>query len=73
MEKMLHNFDLPTRLENFPHTPEEILAVTKLDKKMESGKIKFILLKSLGEAYITKELTEQEILAGISYLINIED
>lgn len=46
----------------------EVLAATKLDKKMESGKIKFILLKEPGKAYITKELTDGQILDGIHYL-----
>ena len=35
---------------------------------MESGKIKFILLEKPGHAYITKELTEEQILDGIRYL-----
>ena len=42
---------------------------TKLDKKMESGKVKFIVLKSLGEAYITKELSDEDILFGITHII----
>lgn len=67
--QMLKSFHLPVALAGFPHTPEEILAATKLDKKMESGKIKFILLKSFGEAYITKELEDSEILGGIRYIM----
>ncbi len=69
IEKTIQSFRLPVRLTDFSCSAEEILAATKLDKKMESGKIKFILLKSLGEAYITKELTDEEILSGISYIL----
>lgn len=65
LKKILKSYELPISLSNFSCSAEEILATTKLDKKMESGKIKFILLKSLGEAYITKELTDKEILTGI--------
>lgn len=68
IERTLESYGLPIRLEGFLHTPEEILAVTKLDKKMETGKIKFVLLKSLGESYITKGLTDERILQGIRYL-----
>lgn len=69
LKKIIQSYGLPITLSKFSHTPEEILAATKLDKKMESGKIKFILLKTLGEAYITKELTDDEILEGINYIL----
>ncbi len=67
--QILKSYGLPVRLPDFAHTPEEILAATKLDKKMESGKIKFILLKTLGEAYITKELADHDLLGGIRYIM----
>ncbi len=66
---ILSGYRLPTSLDKFSHTPEEILAVTKLDKKMESGKVKFVLLKGLGEAYLTKELEDGDILEGIRYIL----
>ncbi len=69
LKKIITSYNLPVTLSDFSHTPEEILAATKLDKKMESGKIKFVLLKTLGEAYLTKELTDFEILEGINYIL----
>lgn len=69
LEQSLSCFGLPTRLTEFPHTSEEVLAATKLDKKMESGKVKFILLNTIGEAYMTRELTEKQILEGIAYVV----
>lgn len=71
LEQTLTNFHLPIRLQcevvcNF--SAEEVLAATKLDKKMESGRIKFILLEEPGKAYITRDLTEEQILEGIRYL-----
>lgn len=69
MKKILESYGLPVRLKGFSHTPEEILETTRLDKKMESGKIKFILLKQPGEAYMTKELTDSEVLAGIRFIL----
>ena len=68
LESILAGYGLPVKLSAFGHTPEEVLAATKLDKKMESGKIKFVLLKRFGDAYITKELTDERILEGIRYL-----
>lgn len=69
LKEIIHNFHLPIVLKDFSYSAEEILAATKLDKKMESGKVKFILLKALGEAYITKELTDKDILSGITYIL----
>ncbi len=69
LKQIIESCGLPISLEKFTYTPEDVLAATKLDKKMESGKIKFIVLKTLGEAYITMDLTDAEILAGISHII----
>lgn len=69
IEQVITGYGLPVRLQEFSHTAEEILAATKLDKKMEAGKIKFIILKDIGDAAITKELTDQQILYGITYVL----
>ncbi len=45
--------------------PQEILRLTRSDKKMESGKIKFVLLKKIGKAVIDRTVTDEEILAAI--------
>lgn len=37
---------------------DEIIAVSKRDKKMDAGRIKFILLDRIGHAYIDKEITD---------------
>ena len=60
-------FNLPISIENID--AEEILNITKSDKKMEHGKIKFILLKKIGKAIIDNTITEEEIKAGIEEII----
>lgn len=57
-------FNLPITVEGID--PQEIVNLTKSDKKMEEGKIKFILLKKIGKAYIDTTVTEEELLAGIN-------
>ncbi|MBO4389680.1 MAG: 3-dehydroquinate synthase [Lachnospiraceae bacterium] len=52
--------DVPERLSS-----AEILEVSKNDKKMDQGKIKFILLSSVGEAYIDPTVTDEEILTAL--------
>lgn len=48
--------------------PENVLAATKSDKKMVGNKVKFILLEHIGEAYIYRELSDEQILDGIRYV-----
>ncbi len=56
-------FYLPISVDDID--PQEILRLTKSDKKMESGKIKFVLLKKIGRAVIDQTVTDEEILAAI--------
>lgn len=57
-------FNLPITIEDID--PQEILRLTKSDKKMENGSLKFILLKKIGKAYIDTTVTEEELLMGIN-------
>lgn len=59
-------FDLPISFDGLD--TEEILQATKLDKKMEKGQIKFILLKGIGEAYVDLTVTDDEIREAVYYL-----
>ena len=63
-------FYLPISVDNI--NPREILQLTKSDKKMESGKIKFVLLKKIGKAVLDRTVTDEEILAAIEE-INFSD
>lgn len=53
--------------------PEQIVALTKSDKKMEAGKIKFVLLKKIGKAVIDRSVTEEEILAAVKEIYFSEE
>lgn len=64
-------FNLPISVDSID--PEEILRLTKSDKKMESGKIKFVLLKKIGGAVLDKTVTDEEILAAINEIYYRED
>jgi 3-dehydroquinate synthase len=50
-------------------TAEKVLAVTKSDKKMEKGKIKFIVLKAVGNAEIDRTVSDEELLDAINYVL----
>ncbi len=48
---------------------EEILCLTRSDKKMEQGKIKFILLRQIGKAVIDHTVTEQEMRQALEEIV----
>ena len=56
---------------NLPHKIElndenQMLDAMKTDKKVKNKKLRFVLLRSLGEAFIEEDLSENEILNAIS-------
>ena len=65
-------FGLPLTLDDGAD-PEKILEITKSDKKMDGDKVKFILLKKPGKAYIDTTVTDDEILDAIRQLILTDD
>ena len=44
---------------------ERIFEITKSDKKMKGGQIRFVLLKAIGEAFYTDDVTDEELRFGI--------
>lgn len=64
-------FGLPISIDDID--AQEILEITKSDKKMVNGQIKFILLKKIGKAIIDTTVTEEEIIAGIEEIIYREE
>lgn len=65
-------FYLPISVEGID--PEEILRLTKSDKKMTAGKIKFVLLKKIGKAVVDYGVTDEEILNAVKAIyFNEED
>lgn len=68
IEQTLAHFGLKTRVEGFDIA--EVLAATKSDKKMVGDRVKFVLLKTPGEAYIYRDLTDEQISDAISYVLD---
>lgn len=64
-------FYLPISIEDIE--PEEVLRLTKSDKKMEDGNLKFILLKKVGKAVIDRNVTDQDILNALSEIHYVEE
>ena len=59
-------FGLPAKLSGL--APDNVLEAVKHDKKMDSGVIQFILLRQIGEAYVDRFVTAQEMREALLYL-----
>jgi 3-dehydroquinate synthase len=64
-------FNLPISIEDVDK--EAVLELTKSDKKADSDKIRFILLKKIGKAFIDDTVTRDEMSAALDEIIYIEN
>lgn len=64
-------FGLPISAEELD--VEKVLALTKSDKKMRDGQIRFVLLHRIGDAFVDYTVTDDEIRAAISEISYVED
>lgn len=60
-------FDLPISVDAID--ADEIVKLTKSDKKAENGFVKFILLKKIGKAVIVNDVTDDEIKEAVNTLV----
>lgn len=69
--KTLKDFKLPVTVSGIK--PEDIVQVSKLDKKMDKGKVKFILLNAPGNAVIDRNVTDEQLLASAARIVQYKD
>ena len=63
---MFVGFDLPITYDTLE--VDDILEATRKDKKMDSGHIRYILLKKMGSAYIDETVTDDEIREALAFI-----
>lgn len=63
----LRKFDLPTQLPA-DLTTEKLMAALSRDKKFEAGEIRFVLVPELGSAFVSKDVTETDLIEAIEHL-----
>lgn len=71
VKNQLRSFHLPVTVDGL--CGEEILAATKSDKKMENGKIKFVLMDTLGHAVVDRSLSDEELSLAIGTILAKEE
>ena len=65
---VLKSFDLPVKVSDI--SIEDILTASKSDKKMTNKKIKFIILKSIGEASAYLDFTDDDLKQSIEQVLD---
>lgn len=64
-------FNLPISIEDID--AKEVVKLAKSDKKADSDKIRFILLKSIGKAVVNTDVSDEEMINALEELIYVED
>ncbi|MFM7605973.1 MAG: 3-dehydroquinate synthase [Prosthecobacter sp.] len=61
---LLKRFELPVTLcEKF--STDQIMRIARMDKKFEKGRIRFVLLKKAGDAYVSKDVLEGHLIEAL--------
>lgn len=66
VRELMNAVGLKTQLRKMDH--QEILLATRKDKKMDKGHVRFILLHSLGDAYIDHNVSDEKMLKALEYI-----
>lgn len=67
IEALLAHFHLPVRLPN-SITTEKVLDRLSRDKKFKGGQIRFVLLREAGDAFVSKDVTVDQLSEAIEHL-----
>lgn len=67
---LLQIYELPITTRNI--NPNEVVEATLNDKKMDAGIIKFILTDRIGNAFISRDITKEDLLRGVEKVIDNE-
>jgi 3-dehydroquinate synthase len=64
-------FGLPICLESL--NVDKVLDIARSDKKAVNGKVRFVLLKGIGQAFVDETVTDEEIRLALKELIFAEE
>ena len=67
LKEILTFFNIPVKTSGL--SPEDVYNQMFLDKKVSDNKINFILTENIGNAYVTSDVTKDEIINAISYVL----
>lgn len=61
LENLLQSYELPVQL-NSPLAIPELMNAMQSDKKVSAGKIRFVALKNIGNAFVTSDVSMNEVI-----------
>jgi len=67
IETILESVNLPTRIPS-DLKPDVLLQAMQRDKKKRAGQLRFILIRGIGQAFVSDEVSNDEIMGTISAL-----
>jgi 3-dehydroquinate synthase len=68
LRRLMESLHMPTKAGRVQ--PDRVLADTKSDKKMDGDTIRFILLRAVGEAFVDRTVTSEEMRAGLLEILS---
>ena len=71
--EVFRQFELPVSIGGLSLDADQIIAATKSDKKMDSNRIKFILLHQVGDAFIDQTVSDEEMKECLLWLMGGQD
>ena len=75
VENHLKAVGLPTRMRDIPSfdaTADDILAAMRQDKKVDRGRLTFILAKAIGESFVARDVDEASVSAFLTRELAVE-
>jgi shikimate kinase/3-dehydroquinate synthase len=70
VERHLRSVGLPTRVAHIPGAdrpdPQTLFALMQQDKKVQSGRLTFILMRGIGDAFVTREVEAEDVAAFLA-------
>ena len=67
LRSLMESLGMPVKVEEI--LKENVVEDTKSDKKMDGDAIRFILLRSVGEAFVVRTVTEEDMMAALDEIL----
>ena len=67
LRSLMESLGMPVKVEE--NLKENVVEDTKSDKKMDGDAIRFILLRSVGEAFVDRTVTEEDMMAALDEIL----
>ena len=71
LRRLMESLHMPTKAGRVQ--ADRVLADTKSDKKMDGDTIRFILLRAVGEAFVDRTVTSEEMRAGLLEILSVNE